>query len=126
MKKLFEFITFEEFKRIAEISKTWVDQAARINNLLNGKAQWGYTTTDKLKEGDICDIVSANAESKYDTHQALVFLREIEEEKPDCACEPKRTKMTRNPQDDGRVILAYCEVDNKFCPECGKKIEGVE
>lgn len=40
-----------------------------------------------------------------------------------CECEPKRIKMTRNPQKDGRVLIAHCEVDNKFCPECGIAIE---
>lgn len=48
--------------------------------------------------------------------------RSVWTEKVECDHEYKRTKMTRNPQEDGTVILAHCEVDNDFCPKCGEKL----
>ncbi len=45
---------------------------------------------------------------------------------PEHSCELKRTKMTRNPQSNGTVLLAHCEVDNKFCPECGEPSEKIK
>jgi len=40
----------------------------------------------------------------------------------ECAHEFKRTKMTRNPQQDGSVLIAHCDVDNDFCPKCGQEL----
>ena len=40
----------------------------------------------------------------------------------DCEHELERTKLTRNMQTDGSVILAHCEVKNKYCPDCGDKL----
>lgn len=42
--------------------------------------------------------------------------------KKGCDHELKRTKMTRNPQTDGTVLLAHMEVKNDYCPKCGVKL----
>jgi len=57
-----------------------------------------------------------------DTHHIYYITQPIEPEKVECEHELKRTKMTRNPQTDGTVILAHCEAANDYCPKCGLEL----
>lgn len=129
--KDFEFITEEEWEKYVRqpVDTSTVDCRFFFNKLLNKKAEKGFTSypCTEYEKDFICRHLGWEpSKGLSDTHEAFVFLRPIEEEKPKCECETKRTKMTRNPQEDGSVILAHCEVDNKFCPECGEKLKGEE
>lgn len=118
--KPWPIITAEEYRDIVYLkNSTWREDVKAFNTLIASKAQIKYA---HYTESSTHALIIFNDKCKRSTHEALVILRPIEEEKPECECEPKRTKMTRNLQEDGSVILAHCEVDNKFCPECGKSL----
>jgi len=57
-----------------------------------------------------------------DSHRIIYRTESLEQEVEECECELTRTKMTRNPQSDGTVLIAHCEVDNDHCPNCGKDL----
>lgn len=57
-----------------------------------------------------------------DTHHIYYAIEEIEKVEPECNHKYKSTEMTRNEWEDGRVVIAYCEVDNDYCPLCGEDL----
>ena len=117
--KDFEFITGEEWENLREtflgLQGKIVSRYA-VLNLLNEKAQPGYTSKSTfLNEDIVCSVVTEKRRRGSDTHEAFVFLRPIEEE---VECDHK---YTLSGYDCGQVTIDV-KVKCNFCPLCGKKL----
>lgn len=119
----YKFITVNEMILIdqSNLGYTTANGAAeQINKLLNEKAQKGFTSLNcgSPKTESICDYVGE--QFKSDTHEACVFLREIEEEKTGCDCIVQRADEQKFNTEAG-FSVSY--VPNNFCPKCGDKLK---
>lgn len=126
MSKPFEIITYEDWDQLLKDTGNCITRGD-INKLITEKGQVGYTlwrknsTYGTPRPEHLSNVTYGiqSERSDQDNTEYLCFRRPIEEEKPNCEHELKRTKMTRNPQTDGSVIIAHCDIKNKHCPKCG-------
>jgi len=75
------------------------------------------------KCGETPEIVTSSTYECVDCSTGGFEDLERVEKPSSCSHELNRTKMTRNPQKDGTMLIAHCEIKNKFCPECGESLE---
>lgn len=121
--KDFEFITEEDLRdRFPGVVPGWQtipNLLQYINKLLNEKAGKGCCRVGTIDF--ICGDIPKNAVRKSDTHEAFVFLRPIEEERPECKCRKLLEfveSMEKTGVDDPRSHLV------NFCPDCGNNLKG--
>ena len=95
---------------------------ARIDviEFLNEKSQKGFTYPLD-HEDKMCASIGTRVDPPSDTHEAFVFLREIEEEKVECDHEMYRTKTL--PGDMVKFGDRLETQFNNFCPECGEELK---
>lgn len=89
------------------------------NRLINERFKKGYTSLDDDDDDDICDTISPK-KMFCDTHEALVLLRPIEEEKPECDhfINMGWGKFKQVGQYDFKVKIIEGE-----CPKCGVNLQ---
>ena len=113
--KDFEFITLKEYTEIWHENHTKEEITDATNKLLNEKCQKGFT---REHTSTVCLAINNVANHSLDTHEAFVFLREIEEEK-ECDHTKIREEVVRTSEGNHRFIMREC----KFCPDCGKELK---
>jgi len=106
------------FERGVYTVETRVISIETANKLLAERLSLAYSDD----YGKVENWVASNKQKDIDTHKIYYYTEVLEEEVAPCDHELIRTKMTRNPQLSGKVLIASCEVENKFCPECGVKL----
>ena len=90
------------------------------NRILNERASGkGYNKPREGYDGftPITGYVTKERQD-CDTQEALVFLREIEEEVEECECYGNSHRLHFDKHD----IISVEYVDNNFCPKCGKDL----
>ena len=93
------------------------DPRAILNQLLRDNSKTGFAQIGEGHHNFVCSTVSREV-GMLDTHEAVVFLRPIEEEKAECEHELKREMIT-NDTSGRNLLLTF---DNDFCPKCGEKL----
>ena len=110
--KPFEIFKLEDFKE-----KIMTQDIVNIaNSIINERGKRGFTFLD---EGpDACENVTVSRYTKLDTHEALVFLRPIEDEKEEC-----NHLLFCHLLETSSGVTSYRDFTNTFCPRCGVKFE---
>jgi hypothetical protein len=109
MSKPFEIFTEEDFTQ--GFSSHRILLAKKCNRILQERGQVGYTTQDKES---YMTLISPYKRS-HDTHEALVFLRPIEEE---VECDfPHDKPLVGVYKGEGLSVHTP-----NFCPKCGKDL----
>tara|TARA_R100001244_G_C5166301_1_gene131438 strand:- start:683 stop:1024 length:342 start_codon:yes stop_codon:yes gene_type:complete len=111
--KAFEFITEADWGNIRTFPDTYNREFA--NKLLNEKAQKGFTYVSNTG-----NFIYVGKKLQSDTHEAFVFLREIEEEKPKC---DHTVSYVGASVYEGGTMISGVVSRSKFCPECGEAID---
>lgn len=115
--KDFEVITLEDLRVVWDLN--FIVMRDGLNKLINGKYPKGHTHLGNYPK-TVCTHIFSGDPSSYDTHEALVILREIEPEVVKCAMHHPTYKKAARDLLPGHLNI---KVD---CPRCGKNLEGVE
>lgn len=119
MSKDWEIFTDEDSK--CEISGVWYISINEANRILQERGQVLYTSINKHQDTSITQFYSSEEEQDWYTHQALVFLRPIEEE-----CDHLITWEQRYYTDNSIIEHTVQQCSAKLvsgeCPKCGKDL----
>ena len=122
--KPFEIFKADDFIQYCELKTHAFLIADEANRILNEIGKRGFTSLSRLK-GDktICigitkDRYKDAALDVNDTHEALLFLRPIEDEKEEC-----NHLLFCHVMKVSEDITSYKDFTNTFCPKCGDKLE---
>ncbi len=117
--KKFEFFSFKDYLKHVKLDMTAMGQYEAIMNLLNEECQTGYTKPSTETDlGDICTYIGHRIEK--DTHEAAVFLREIEVEKEEC---DHLIEMVHGSDSSADRKKTMYKAVGGFCFKCLKEIE---
>jgi len=112
----FKLFKPEDFRNTFASDEVSIEAAAEVANcILNERGKRGYTCMGKILPDTICQTITKNNMDR-DSHEALVFLREIETKE---GCDhkfeidiPPFKIRTKTP---GQLGFDYC-------PKCGEKL----